>query len=175
MRKVLFLFGVLDDRDVEWLASAGRVRRLAAGEVLIQRGQAVDAVWLVLDGVLAVEAGAPGAAVARLQAGEVVGEMSFVDSRPPSATVEALRDTRVLEVPRAALHHRLGDPAFAARFYHALALFLAHRLRATTSSLGHGPPSRAVEGGEELDPLILDKVNVAGARFEHLLRRLAHA
>jgi CRP-like cAMP-binding protein len=178
MRKALYLFGVLDDRDVEWMVSAGRVRRVAAGEVLISRGLGIDAVYVVLEGALVVRSdGSSGVEIARLQAGEVVGEMSFVDSRPPSVTVAAQESARVLQIPHAELRRRLGDTGFAARFYHALALFLADRLRATTASLGYGrrqPEERDDAGAPvELDALVLERVSVAGVRFEHMLRRLA--
>jgi len=38
--------------------------------------------------------------VAQLMSGEVIGEMSFVDSYPPSASVQALERSAVLAVPR---------------------------------------------------------------------------
>ena len=177
MRKVLFLFGILDDRDIEWMISTGRVTTAPPGTVLIGQGRPLDSVFVVLDGVLSVrilqEGG--GRELARLHAGEVVGEMSFVDSRPPSATVTALENTRVLAIPRAELRRRLGDSGFAARFYHALALFLADRLRATSAGYGVGEPQQPpVPDAVEIDPLILDRVSVAGMRFDHMLRRLSN-
>jgi CRP/FNR family transcriptional regulator, cyclic AMP receptor protein len=176
MRKVLFLFGILDERDMEWMISTGRVRKVPAGTVLIEQGRAIDAVYVVLDGILGVRIqGGSGRELARLHAGEVVGEMSFVDSRPPSATVTALEDTRVLAIPRTELHRKLGETGFAARFYQALALFLADRLRATSAGYGGSEPQQApIDSAVEIDPLILDRVNVAGIRFDHMLRRLSN-
>jgi CRP/FNR family cyclic AMP-dependent transcriptional regulator len=177
MRKVLFLFGILDDRDIEWMISTGRVTTVPSGTVLIEQERPLDSVFVVLDGVLSVRILQKGAGreLARLHAGEVVGEMSFVDSRPPSATVTALENTRVLAIPRAELRRRLGDSGFAARFYHALALFLADRLRATSAGYGVGEPQQSpVPDAVEIDPLILDHVSVAGMRFDHMLRRLSN-
>jgi CRP/FNR family transcriptional regulator, cyclic AMP receptor protein len=75
--------------------------------------------------------------VARLGAGEVVGGIAFVDSAPPSATVMAAGDASVLALPHTLLRQRLAEDApFAARFYRALAIFLADRLRATTHCCG---------------------------------------
>jgi hypothetical protein len=65
---------------------------------------------------------------------------------------------------------------FAARFYRALAIFLADRLRATTRRLGYGSvgdlDSETVLE-DELDIGVLDAVSQAGDRFSRLLQRLA--
>jgi CRP/FNR family transcriptional regulator, cyclic AMP receptor protein len=65
-----------------------------------------------------------GQEIAILSGGDVVGEMSFIDTRPPSATVFAKQTAIVLSIPRALLEAKLRlDVAFAARFYRALADF----------------------------------------------------
>ncbi len=177
MRKVLFLLGQVSDEDVEWMLSIGSTRSLAAGDVLIERGDPVDAVYIVLRGVFAVTVGTRE--VNRLGSGEVIGEMSFVDARPPSATVTALEPSAVFAIPRAALSARLeDDTAFAARFYRALTLFLSDRLRSTVGRLGYGD-DRDMEaeslGEEELNPDVLDTIHLAGSRFSGMLRRLEDA
>src|SRR5271170_63681 len=136
MRKALFILGQLNDADVQWLAQNGTRRRLANGEVIIRAGHPVDALFITLDGALLV-ALPDGQEVARLSTGEIVGEIAFVDSALPSATVSARSDATVLEVKKTLLQSRLlADVGFAARFYRALAIFLADRLRATTRRLG---------------------------------------
>ena len=55
MRKVLFIFSVLSDSDVEWLATAGERTHLDPGNVLIPVGARVDNLYFVLDGRLAVK------------------------------------------------------------------------------------------------------------------------
>jgi len=103
-----------------------------------------------------------------------VGEMSFLDSRAPSATVAALRDSAVLAIPRDALASRLQEQtAFAARFYRALAMFLSSRLRGTVRRLGYGEELiEDAEQEDELDDNVLDTVNRAGHRFTLMLNRL---
>jgi CRP-like cAMP-binding protein len=100
MRTVLFLFGQLSDDDLEWMLKAGRKRSLQEGDVLIRQGVPVDEVFILLEGRLAawltLRKG-PEREIARLQAGEIVGEMSFVDARPPSATVKAVENSTVFE------------------------------------------------------------------------------
>jgi len=108
MRKVLFLFGQLNDDDVEWMLTAGLRRPVPRGAVLIQQGVPVDALFILLDGRLAVLLGPREREIARLNTGEIVGEMSFVDARPPSATVRSLEDSTVFALPKAVLTDNAG-------------------------------------------------------------------
>jgi len=177
MRKALFFLGILNDADVEWMISAGAKQHLNPGEVLIQEGKAATSVFLVLEGVLSVVARAAGnKEVARLRSGEIVGEMSFVDSRPPSATVQAVEPSSVLAIPRIGLEARLSqDAPFAARFYRAMAVFLSDRLRSTVGLLGYGSGQTLEDEAsyaDEIDTAVLDNVSLAGARFDLLQRRL---
>lgn len=166
MRKVLFIFGQLTDTDVSRLARIGRRQRAAAGTVLIREGVPVESLYVVLEGEVLVSRG--GKAVARLGAGEVVGEMSFIDARPPSATVSAATDVVLYAVPTRELSHELHENvALAARFYKAIATFLSDRVRAATASA----EGRA-EGADELDDNVLDNLDRAGARFDALGRQL---
>lgn len=172
MRKALFLLGILDDGDLDWMIGAGVKLALPAGAELIREGTASESVYVVLSGMLVVRtAGTGDTVLARLRSGEIVGEMSFVDSRPPSASVHAAEPSAVLAIPRAALAAELAaDVQFAARFYRALAVFLSERLRATVGLLDYGradPPRDA-----DIAPDVLDNVAIAGARFEWLQRRL---
>lgn len=177
MRKVLYILGELSDLDVDWMIANGRKEDLPAGRNLIQEGKPVGALYIVLDGTLSVLIGTRE--MARLGTGEIVGEMSFIDARPPSATVRAVEPSAVLAIPRRQLEAKLRqDTGFAARFYRALATFLSDRLRSTTSRLGYGDsaPSQAdLDAADELDPNVLDSVHMAGARFDRMLKRLLGA
>ncbi|KPF61107.1 cyclic nucleotide-binding domain-containing protein [Rhizobium sp. AAP116] len=174
MRKVLYILGQLNDEDAEWLARTGRIRTCREGEVLINEGVATQDLYFVLDGEVGVQIKGVGE-VARLGRGEVVGEMSFVDSSPPSATILAHGGARVLAVEKAAIDARLRrDNGFAGRFYKAIAIFLADRLRSTMGRM------RSTEGlhrdqimDDELDESILDQISLAGSRFEHMLSILS--
>ena len=176
MRKVLYIFGLLTDGDVEWMARAGVRRWAEPGEVLIEEGRHVAWVILVLEGELVVSVRGVGE-VAQLGAGEVVGEMSYVDSAPPSATVSAKERTLALFIDKADLTRKLeSDMAFGFRFYRALAVFLADRLRGADRRLVDST-SPKLEGGaimkDELDLAILDNLSMAGERFHRLLKRLS--
>jgi CRP/FNR family cyclic AMP-dependent transcriptional regulator len=135
-----------------------------------------SALFITLSGQLNVTL-RDGTEVARLSVGEVVGEIAFVDASPPSATVTAAGSAQVLVLTKSVLEDRIdADPAFAARFYRALAIFLADRLRATTRRLGYdsrGDLDSDAVLEDELDMGILDTVSQAGERFTRLLHTLA--
>jgi CRP/FNR family cyclic AMP-dependent transcriptional regulator len=175
MRKVLYIFGLLTDADVEWIARTGARRRVMDRELLIQEGEPVEWVIFLLQGEFLVSAQGIGE-IARLGAGEIVGEMSFVDSAPPSATVTAVGEGLALFLDKQALSRKLEtDVGFGCRFYRALAVFLADRLRGTVRRMGYGDvvdlESQAI-AKDELDLAILDTVSMAGDRFDRMLKML---
>ena len=180
MRKALVFLGILDDKDLEWIIRSGERRDIPTGSVLVHEGKQIDSVFLLLDGLLSVTTGVLGGKeLARLAVGEIVGEMSFVDSRPPSATVTALRDSSVLVISRVDLSTKLEeDVDFAARFYRAMAVFLSDRLRSTVSHLGYGEEMRLEEDVEDKDEVpehLMDNLSMAGLRFAELQRRVRGA
>jgi CRP-like cAMP-binding protein len=176
MRKVLYILGQLDDVDIDWLARYGQREVLRAGNVLIRQGVPTPYLYIVLDGSLDVSVNGVGS-VARLLSGEIIGEMSFVDSAPPSATVSALSEAVVLSVPKDDLEEKIHDePMFGLRFYKALALFLADRLR--NAQRGPSRNGKASASGEEveadeLDEKLLDAVAMAGDRFDRLVKAVS--
>jgi bacteriocin-type transport-associated protein len=177
MRKALFFLGILNDADIDWLLANGVKREVPAGVSLVTEGKPIDSIFLVLDGRLTVSVAALGGReVAQLMSGEIVGEMSFVDSNPPSASVKALDRTFVLAVAKTRLRNKMNtDSLFAMRFYRAIAVFLADRLRSTVSTLGYGSQEALRQDEtyrDELDPDTLDNLSLAGARFDWIQRRL---
>lgn len=174
MRKVLYIFGLLTDADAEWLARSGQKRRLSDGDVVTREGVPTDSLVLLLEGRLVVSAKGFGE-VARLGVGEIVGEVSLVDSAPPSATVTADGECLALFIDKTLLLHKLeSDVAFGCRFYRALAVLLADRLRATRrlpSADGAVADQATLQDGE-LDAAILDGLSSAGERFIRVLHIL---
>lgn len=177
MRKVLYILGELTDLDVEWMITHGERLHLAAGADLIRAGQLVPAIYLLLEGELVVVGQAQGAReVARLVRGEIVGEMSFLEQRPPTTSVMAVQQSLLLGLPRTALTTKMAaDSGFAVRFYRALALFLSQRLRETTALVNGAAAQSSAErqAFSELDETMLDTVSTAGAHFDRILKRIA--
>jgi CRP/FNR family transcriptional regulator, cyclic AMP receptor protein len=173
MRKALHLLGILDDVDIDWLATQGSVRHVNAGSALILEKKPIDSVYILLDGELSVWVGGPKRNhIATLLPGEIVGEISFVDSHPPSASVSAVTDSQVLAISRELLTAKLAaDQGFAKRFYQSIATFLADRLYVTVGRFGYGSPQQDADL-DELPETSIDEIDLATVRFDKLLRRL---
>ncbi|MEY4539149.1 MAG: hypothetical protein RLZZ306_906 [Bacteroidota bacterium] len=171
MKRVLFFLGQLNDRDVEWMLNNGTKLDLETGDRLITKGEAIDSLYIVLSGQLAVcSSGNPDESIAKLEAGEIVGEMSFLESRPPSVSVIVSKPSVIYQISREVINNRLTtNMEFKSNFYYALALFLSNRLRKTTDQLGYGNP----EEEDMIDSNVLDGVAQAGSRFGQILNRFA--
>lgn len=171
MRKALYLMGILDDSDTEWLTDHGSRQFVPNGTTLINEGRQIESLFIILDGQFGVMSGQQS--VATLYAGEVVGEISFVDSRPPLATVIAMKDSIVLALPRDKLLAKFErDTKFAANFYHGIATYLADRLRVTTGRLGYGRTDQDDGDVDELDSDLMDTLSLAALRFDRMLKKL---
>ncbi len=173
MRKALFILGQLSDLDVEWMIEAGEKENVAARDVLIHQGEPIENLYLTLSGRFSItDEKIGGKELAQISSGELVGEMSFIDARPPSATVTAIEASSVLVLPRWAIKDKLEeDTGFASRFYYAIALFLSDRLRQTTGRLGYGNVEE--NDPDELDANVMDNVWLAGNRFERIMKKLS--
>jgi CRP-like cAMP-binding protein len=125
MKEVSYVFGALEEPDVEVLMRLGTRQQLHVGD---------HAIYLVLEGELSVAVKGRDTPIAFVGKGDIVGEMSLLESQPASATLCAITPVTVLRIPRDALEENLAaDPGFSMRFYGALGMLLSHRLRATTS------------------------------------------
>jgi CRP/FNR family transcriptional regulator, cyclic AMP receptor protein len=181
MRKVLYIFGQLSDQDIQWLIDTGHKASCTRGTVLIRMGEPIESLYILLEGALAVSVGPDGGQrIALLGSGDIVGEMSFVDSSPPSATVKAEQDSLLLAIKRETLLRKIADDTgFASRFYHAIAIFLADRLRSTVHyyeySARHQKQVAAQGDEDELDETIVDGLSLAGERFKRILDQMMKA
>jgi CRP/FNR family cyclic AMP-dependent transcriptional regulator len=161
MPTALFLFVALLDTDMRWMARVGVVRVYAAGDRLISRDEQLNGLLIILTGSADVEI--VGRTLTR-RAGECLGEVSLVDTRPASATVTAVEPTRALWLDGAVLRRRFEvDPGFAARCFRGLAILLANRLREATTA-----PEQMGEA-LLLDETMMDGIARAGERFRLLL------
>ncbi len=162
MKRSLFVLGLLRDTDVEWLASVATPRRYAAGETLIDQGVNADSIFIIIEGLAQVEVS--GTTIARVSAGDLVGEISLFDRRPPSATLRAEGALKALSIDLATLDRRLtADAEFASRLYFSLGALLAQRMR---QAIGSDPAD-----DDALDEPILEQLSLAGERFAVLTER----
>lgn len=119
------------DEDVVWLFQVGTRKIIKPGTALIQEGVRPRAVFIVIRGSfnVAVELLADEP-LAKLKAGELIGEISFLEGSPASATIVADEESVVLAIDSEELSDKLReDTAFAARMYRAFALVAERRLR----------------------------------------------
>lgn len=178
MKRVLFILGQLSDTDSEWLAQNGDLVRVPPGRELVAEGSAVDSLYIVIDGELEVSTASIGR-IAQLGPGEVVGEMSLVDSRPATASVVASSSAALLRLAKRRVRDKIeADTGFGLRFYKAIAMFLADRMRSTYqrgSELAVGAALNLDEDTEtegELDLEVLDNLYLAGTRFERIFKSM---
>jgi len=167
MRRVLHIFSEFTDADIAFIASAGRAQDLAAETVLIEPGTPLEAVHIVLSGALRVEV--DDVVIRPLYVGEVVGELSYLDRRPPSARVVVSEPSRLLAIPRSALDAKIAeDSGFAARLYKSLGMFLAMRLRDVRGTLAYGDVEYEPD---ELDLDELDGADKAARQFAWIIEQ----
>lgn len=131
----------LTDNDWALLRSIAHRRKFKPGEVLIAIHAPAKALFVVAEGSVSIEV-VRGQPLAKLSAGDICGEMAFVEHSAASASVIAETDTQadVLDVAEVEKLFALY-PHLQARFYRSLALLLSQRLRATTGRLAKAAKS----------------------------------
>jgi CRP/FNR family transcriptional regulator len=140
------------------------------GKTLFEIGADADGCYFLEEGVLKVSIASPQGAeriLAILGPGAIVGELAMIDGLPRSATVQALRNSRLLFLSRSTFLERLqADP----KIYSHLVVTLVERLRQTDEEVAassflslHARVARALlqfakylgEAGETPDQVII--------------------
>jgi len=175
MKRVLFVLGQLSDNDIEWMINNGSKHSLRQGDYLVQQGEMIEHIHIVLAGGFRIFNRAnPELSIAHIGSGEIVGEMSFLDERPPSVSAIATEASSVYSISLEKMKRYMEvDTRFAARFYYSIGLFLSDRLRKTTGRLGYG----AIEEDDidEININVLQNVGQAGARFSRMLHKFSES
>jgi len=95
--------GVYPD-DIQDALQRCERRDLAAGELLLSPGEKNEHVFVVLSGSLKVHVGSPDApALATMEGGDCVGEMSIIEDRDPSAYVIGAEASHLLVIHQSVL------------------------------------------------------------------------
>jgi CRP-like cAMP-binding protein len=131
MRTTIALSDGLRDEDMLWLFQVGEERVVNRGTAIVYEGVRPNAIFVVIRGSfnVGVETLADEP-LAKLGAGELIGEISFLEGSPASATIVAEERSAVIVVDNQVLNERLREnTAFAARMYRAFALVAERRLR----------------------------------------------
>jgi len=130
------LFTGLDERAMELIANALRIRRFRRGEVIFHAGDPGDSLFIVATGSVKItvtaEDGAEPAILTTLGPGGFFGELALLDGAPRSATAAAVDAVETLVLRRDAFD-RLVDNEVALR--RALLAALAREIRRLTAQV----------------------------------------
>lgn len=117
----------------DWALIADKAARqqFRAGDSIVQRGRRTHGIFVLLSGTASVRFGAPTPTSLRnIGAGEVCGEISFLDEMPATANVVANDAVEAFYLDRPLLKSLIElYPHLGSRFYHSLASILSRRLR----------------------------------------------
>ena len=100
------LLGSLAPAELDAVLGSCREIALAPGQALCHEGEEGHAMFVVLSGNLVVAKAGKQVAVGR--PGDCFGEMALIERRERAATLRALDDTLVLEIPEAAFREHLA-------------------------------------------------------------------
>ncbi|MEM7244912.1 MAG: cyclic nucleotide-binding domain-containing protein [Acidobacteriota bacterium] len=133
------LFANLSTKELDELIAAGYVAEIEPGQVLMREGEVGDSASLMLRGAADVlKKGQDGIDHhwARVNAGEVLGEIGLLLAEERTATVVAREHVQVLTLTRMALDRLLesGSPA-ARKLLKTVAVTIARRQRDTMKRL----------------------------------------
>lgn len=129
------LFSVLPEDVRAELAAAGTETDLARGDLLFHQDDPSAAMYVVIEGKVAVATRASDgreSLVAVLETGGLFGELGLFDGEPRSADARALTDAKVVAIPYDTLREALrANP----ESLWVIVRILAQRLRATDEAL----------------------------------------
>ena len=125
----------LTPNDWALLRSHSRSISFGKGEIIIPMNSRPKALFILKKGSARVEV-TPGKVIARLAAGDICGEMAFIENSIASATVLAETESEADAFDVGQVSEVFSSyPHLEARFYKSVALLLSRRLRRTSSEL----------------------------------------
>jgi CRP-like cAMP-binding protein len=103
------LFSGLSQDALESLVAELQLIQLSRDEVLFHEGDPGDALYVIVEGEVAVQAeGPPRVEMARLGPGSFIGEVALMTDQPRSATVTAVDSAELLRIDRSTLKRVLA-------------------------------------------------------------------
>jgi CRP/FNR family transcriptional regulator len=134
-----FLFSDLSLEESEALARAVSVESFEIGDTIIDREQPNTALWVLIEGPAVVKDVFDGGLemdLYNLQPGDLFGEVSYSDNLPPSASVIAKGQTRVMRIPFKELEvFFAAHPGTELKVLRKLAQTFSQRLRRANSEI----------------------------------------
>ena len=94
---------LLTDTERDYISKHGRISLWKPQQTIIEKGDAGESMFVVLEGVLEVFGNSENGVrirVGQIQAGEIFGEMSLLTGEPRNATIIAIGPVRTLEITK---------------------------------------------------------------------------
>ena len=135
--KSITFFSRLPDEVLDVVASTLKTRNLTRSEVIFNMGDPGDELIIVQKGVISIyvpreDAPGKGEAIRLFKAGELLGEMALIDSKPRSLSARAEMDSEILTLSAANFRELLSKHAEMSL---AVMAGLNDRIRYTTEFL----------------------------------------
>ncbi len=124
--KDVLLFREVELGSIQDILENCPVQRFKSDEVVLSAGESNGSIHVLLSGQLRVQLDLSLQPIARLEPGELVGEISVVDGQPTTAYVVANEDCRVLVLDKSTLWSLFGA---SPRIAHNLLFIVVQRLR----------------------------------------------
>lgn len=178
VRKVLIIFSILSEIDIEWISKNGTKQSYTQGEYLIRQGDPVPGLLIVLAGDAEVSIISQGSSqpVGSSRRGEFLGEMTLLGaSDTATASVRATTNMEIHEIDKAILLTEFEkNEKFASRFYNSLSVLISQRLRDQLRSRGFATRAFAEEDldSDSLSIEQMSSITTAGQRFEWLCQNI---
>ena len=122
----------LDEEDIATVLGYTEARRYARGDVPIHAGDVDRSLYVIATGAFEVMVPAPGGPrrVGVLRAGDIFGDLAFLDGAPRSADVRAVEDSEAfIMTPGGFDRLRIAHPRLALAFALDLGRILSTRVR----------------------------------------------
>lgn len=126
----------LSQPDLHWLLTHGKPHEIVSGTILIQLGQPLETLYILLEGTLTTALPETETEINWLSEGDMVGALPGLESEETLMTVRAATNSWLFMIPQAVLQAKCHDDAiFAAHIYRASAVLLANQLVRLTQQL----------------------------------------
>ncbi|MFP4034646.1 MAG: aspartate ammonia-lyase [Desulfovermiculus sp.] len=163
MLREIVLFEGVDPEDLRLLAERSTKRRYALGAYLFHAGAPRTEISVIMQGEVEILRGVGEAqqVVARLGAGNFVGEGAILSDEPHSSSCRAVINTEVLALERKAIEEVIQDkPEMARKIFSQVAKVMLHRLK--YAGYGYHAPAlcSGLHGGRRLEHDLLGEREV---------------
>jgi CRP-like cAMP-binding protein len=134
--KQVFIFKDVPDPVLQLVARAAEEMTVSAGETIASGAQAPKALYVIRNGTVRLTSEKRDIAPLLFGSGETIGEVPFLDGGPAGVTAVALERADLLVIRSEKLEGILaGNPEAGYRFYRAIAVSLAKRIRRVVGML----------------------------------------